>query len=145
MASFAMQNYDPEFQRIAQSGDIIVAGRNFGTGSSREQAATALKYRGIELVIAYSFSQTYLRNAFNNAFICLQSPSLSAAVRRATQDQANQAKRTIVAGHISIDIRGSKAQWEGDVYPLSPMGPTAQALVLAGGLEAQTRAMLEEQ
>lgn len=145
MASFAMQNYDPEFQQIAQPGDIIVSGRNFGTGSSREQAATALKYRGIQLVIADSFSQTYLRNAFNNAFICLQSPGLSEAVVQATQDEAKHGKRTIVVGRISIDIRGSKAEWNGETYALSPMGPTAQALVLAGGLEAQTRALLEKQ
>jgi homoaconitate hydratase len=61
MAAAAMANYDPKFNEIARPGDIIVAGRNFGTGSSREQAATCLKLRGIPCVIAASFSETYKR------------------------------------------------------------------------------------
>jgi homoaconitate hydratase len=64
MATYAMLNYDPEFQNLAASGDIIVSGRNFGTGSSREQAATALKYRGIRGDRG-QLLQTYLRNANN--------------------------------------------------------------------------------
>ena len=62
MGAVAMRNYDPAFQAIARRGDILVGGRNFGSGSSREQAATALKHRGISLVIAGSYSQTYKRN-----------------------------------------------------------------------------------
>ena len=54
----------------------MVGGFNFGTGSSREQAVTALKCKGIPLVIAGSFSQTYLRNAFNNGFLCIEAPEL---------------------------------------------------------------------
>src|SRR5204862_3506786 len=59
MAEVIFENYDASFRAIAKPGDIIVAGRNFGTGSSREQAATALKYFGIPCVIAASFSETY--------------------------------------------------------------------------------------
>ncbi len=65
MAAVAMLSYDPEFQQKAQCGDILVGGSSFGKGSSREQAATSLKYRGIQLIIAESFSQTYSRTAFN--------------------------------------------------------------------------------
>ncbi len=139
MAGHAMANYDPGFQEIAADGDIIVAGRNFGAGSSREQAATALKYRGIRAVIAASFSQTYLRNAFNNAFICLESPALSDAIRSAFATESEGGARTIPAGDLSIDFRAAKARWRGETYPLSPLGPAAQELVLAGGLEALTR------
>jgi len=142
MASHAMENYDPSFQEIAREGDIIVAGRNFGTGSSREQAATALKYRGIQMVIAASFSQTYLRNAFNNAFICLESPALSEALARRTADQESQRVRSIPSGEIRVDIRRSLAFWDGMEYPVSPLGKAAQELVLAGGLEALTRQRL---
>ena len=71
-----MENYDPEFAKIANKGDILVGGFNFGTGSSREQAATAFKYKGIQLVIAGSFSQTYKRNAINNGFIVIEAPEL---------------------------------------------------------------------
>jgi homoaconitate hydratase len=142
MAGHAMANYDPKFQDIAAAGDIIVAGRNFGTGSSREQAATALAHRGIRMVIAASFSQTYLRNAFNNAFICLESPALAEAVRSAFADRAAAGERTIPAGELTVDFRSAKATWNGNVFPLSPLGPAAQELVLAGGLEALTRKRL---
>jgi len=139
MATYAMANYDPEFQSIVEDGDVLVAGRNFGTGSSREQAATALKYRGVRMVIAESFSQTYLRNAFNNAFICLESPALSRAVRAANEDREG---RTIPSGEIRIDFERSVAVWNDAEFQLSPLGPAAQELVLAEGLEALTRRRL---
>jgi len=136
MAGHAMLNYDPEFQNLAREGDIIVAGRNFGTGSSREQAATALKHRGIQLVIAASFSQTYLRNAFNNAFICLESAALSSAVQQALSTEEG---RTIAADSLEVDFGASSVCWRGDHYPAAPIGPAAQELILAGGLEPLTR------
>jgi homoaconitate hydratase len=139
MATCAMANYDPEFQGKAAAGDIVVAGRNFGTGSSREQAATALKYRGIAMVIAASFSQTYLRNAFNNAFICLESPALYEAVRAAAGERVAAGEKTIVAGDLAIDVRRSVATFAGAEYAIGPLGPAAQELILAGGLEALTR------
>ncbi|PWB77788.1 MAG: homoaconitase [Holophagae bacterium] len=139
MAGHAMANYDPQFQKIAEAGDIIVAGANFGTGSSREQAATALAYRGIRMVIAASFSQTYLRNAFNNAFICLDSPELERAMRAALATEAAGGRRTIPAGELEVDFRRSVAIWRGGEYRLSPLGPAAQELVQAGGLEALIR------
>lgn len=142
MAGYAMANYDPAFQSLAARGDVIVAGRNFGTGSSREQAATALKHRGIALVIAASFSQTYLRNAFNNAFICLESPALAEAMRAALAGEAQGGARTIPAGLIALDYGRSIASWRGGEYALSPLGPAAQELILHGGLEAATRARL---
>jgi len=142
MASYAMANYDPEFQGKAVAGDVIVAGRNFGTGSSREQAATALKYRGVEMVIAASFSQTYLRNAFNNAFICLESPALYEAVREAAAERVAAGERTIVAGGLTIDVRRSVAVFGGAEYAIGPLGPAAQELIMAGGLEALTRAKI---
>jgi len=143
MAGHAMANFDPAFQEIAADGDILVAGRNFGTGSSREQAATSLKYRGIQAVIAGSFSQTYLRNAFNNAFICLESPALADAVRAAHTSEADAGAKTIPAGHLKLDFKRAVATWNGGEYQLSPVGPAAQELVLAGGLEALTRERLK--
>lgn len=131
-----------DFPAKCGPGDIIVAGRNFGTGSSREQAATALKYRGIAMVIAASFSQTYLRNAFNNAFICLESPALCDAVRAAASAQAGAGEKTIVAGDLHIDVRRSVAVFGGAEYAIGPLGPAAQELIMAGGLEALTRARL---
>src|SRR3972149_6008466 len=71
-AQVVMENYDPEFVKIAKEGDILVGGFNFGTGSSREQAATALKYKGIRCVIAGSLNETYKRNALNNGFLIIE-------------------------------------------------------------------------
>jgi homoaconitate hydratase len=71
-----MENYDPEFGKIVEKGNVLAGGFNFGTGSSREQAATALKYKGIQLVIAGSFNETYKRNALNNGYLLIESPAL---------------------------------------------------------------------
>ena len=143
MAGYAMANYDPAFQELAQQGDIIVAGRNFGTGSSREQAATALKFRGVVAVIAASFSQTYLRNAYNNAFACLISPELSKAVLGEFSNENGEFEaKTIPFDSLEIDVARSTIRWRGEAYAAAPVGPAAQELVIAGGLEALVKSRL---
>ena len=69
MAEACMSNYDPEFSSIVRPGDILVSGFNFGTGSSREQAATAILAGGIPLVVAGSFGNIFSRNSINNALM----------------------------------------------------------------------------
>jgi len=64
-AAHAMEGIDPEFAKRVKQGDIIVAGTNFGCGSSREQAPLALKYAGVSCVIAKSFARIFFRNAIN--------------------------------------------------------------------------------
>ncbi len=138
LAGYAMANYDPGFQALAMTGDILVGGYNFGTGSSREQAATCLKYRGIQLVIAGSFSATYKRNAFNNGYICLECPGLVDALRRHFGDDRRPTRRT--GWMATIDFAGARAEVAGKSYPTDRLGTAAQDLVLAGGLEAWARA-----
>ena len=65
MAGHSLEDLDPEFAKKVRLGDVIVAGKNFGCGSSREQAATCLKYAGIQAVIARSFARIFFRNAIN--------------------------------------------------------------------------------
>lgn len=65
MAKHVMEGLDPEFPKKVQTGDIIVAGKYFGCGSSREQAATCIKYAGIGAVVAKSFARIFYRNAIN--------------------------------------------------------------------------------
>ncbi len=65
MAKIALEDLDPEFAKNVQPGDIVVAGKNFGCGSSREQAAFCLKYANVGAVIAKSFSRLYFRNCIN--------------------------------------------------------------------------------
>jgi homoaconitate hydratase len=132
MAAGCMLNYDPEFQKKAQRGDIIVAGRNFGTGSSREQAATALDYRGIACVIAASFSETYKRNAFNNGFICFECPALVEYLKEKFRDAP---EKTIVGPELTIDYQRSVVTCDSHELSFPPLSTVAQELVLAGGAE----------
>src|SRR2546421_4482536 len=87
MAAVTFENYDPNFNAPYQKGDIVVGGLNFGSGSSREQAATALKFKGIPCVIAASFSETYKRNAFNNGFVVFECPELVTYLRATLKDR----------------------------------------------------------
>ncbi len=73
MAKHALEGYDKDFPNKIQKGDIILGGSNFGCGSSREQAATSLKYAGISCIIAKSFSRIFFRNAINQGLALVQS------------------------------------------------------------------------
>ena len=81
MAEVCMENYDPEFASLAKEGDILVSGFNFGCGSSREQAATAILAKKIPLVVAGSFGNIFSRNSINNALMGLEVPKLIRRLR----------------------------------------------------------------
>lgn len=132
MAAVAMENYDEIFQQVAQEGDILVSGFNFGTGSSREQAATALKYRGIHLVIGGSFSATYKRNAFNNGYLLVDCPGLVEYLREAGFGQQSTER---LEQSVSLDFAAGIATVGQQRFDFAPLGPTAQELIIAGGLE----------
>ena len=136
MAAASFANYDPAFKDIAAEGDIVVAGRNFGSGSSREQAATCLVQFGIRCVIAASFSQTYKRNAFNNGFLVLDSPDLYDALR---DSLATASGDTIPGPTITLDFAGSQVVLDGKPIAFSPLSAVAQELIVAGGAENLVR------
>jgi len=77
LAKHAMEGLDPTFAEKAREGVIIVAGKNFGCGSSREQAPLALKHAGVKCVIAESFARIFYRNAINIGLPVLESPGVS--------------------------------------------------------------------
>ena len=136
MAKVVMENYDPQFGERTRAGDVIVSGYNFGTGSSREQAVTCLKAKGIPLVIAGSFSQTYLRNAFNNGFLCVEVPELVKRLREQFADKTSAKEKTIIPGdEIDIDFTSGVIHWRGEDFPFPPLGSVPQSLVIAGGVE----------
>ncbi|KAI4188351.1 MAG: hypothetical protein LQ346_005328 [Caloplaca aetnensis] len=81
MAEVVMSNYDEAFASIAREGDILVAGFNFGCGSSREQAATAILAKKIPLVVAGSFGNIFSRNSINNALMGVEVPKLVQRLR----------------------------------------------------------------
>jgi homoaconitate hydratase len=131
-AEVVMENYDPEFVKIAKEGDMLVSGFNFGTGSSREQAATALKYKGIKLVIAGSFSETYKRNALNNGFLIIECSKLVNDLKT----KFGKDKLTIKTGlNAELDFSKSNIKIENKTYPVDPVGVPAQELIVFGGLE----------
>jgi homoaconitate hydratase len=134
MARVVMENYDPQFASRTHTGDVIVGGFNFGTGSSREQAVTCLKAKGIPLVIAASFSQTYLRNAYNNGFLCVEVPEL---VKRLKEQFANEItqKTNIPGDMVEIDFASSLVLWRGERFAFPTLGGVPQSLVIAGGAE----------
>ena len=133
MAKVVMENYDPQFAARTQSGDVIVSGFNFGTGSSREQAVTCLKAKGIPLVIAASFSQTYLRNAYNNGFLCVEVPEL---VKKLRGQFAGSAEKTIIPGdEIEVDFTSGVITWRGEKFTFPALGSVPQSLVIAQGVE----------
>ena len=82
MAQVCMENYDPAFSSIARSGDVVVAGFNFGCGSSREQAATSLLARKLPLVVSGSVGNTFGRNSINNGLLNLEVPHLVQRLRQ---------------------------------------------------------------
>ena len=143
MARVVMENYDPTFAGCTRAGDILVGAHNFGTGSSREQAATALQAKGIPVVIAASFSQTYLRNAYNNGYPCLECPALVQRLESVFADAITARTPTVIPGdEIVIDFRRSSVTYRGERFAFPPLGEVPQALVVAGGVEHVVRARL---
>ncbi|KAI6125113.1 hypothetical protein EDD16DRAFT_1560123 [Pisolithus croceorrhizus] len=161
-AEVVMENYDTSFAGTVSSllkerppssdspnikeGVILVSGYNFGTGSSREQAATALKAAGIPAVVAGSFGDIFKRNAINNGLICLESPEL---VGDLTEMYAKDGQRgaggkdgelTVNPGHmIRINMRDGSVFVGGPQgekkYKVRPVGASVQELWICGGLE----------
>jgi homoaconitate hydratase len=135
MADVVMENYDPAFKLRVHAGDVLVGGFNFGTGSSREQAVTCLKAKGIPLVIAGSFSQTYLRNAFNNGFLCIEAPELVKRLRELLAREIDAGERTIIGDGVRVDFTTGTIAYGGEEFHFPAMGTVPQSLVIAGGVE----------
>jgi len=132
-AEVVMENYDIEFTNLVKEGDILAGGFNFGTGSSREQAATALKYRGIRLVIAGSFSETFKRNALNNGYLTIECPKLIIKLK----EKYGKYKLTVKTGkNILINFANSFIIFENEKYKIDPVGEAAQELIVVEGLES---------
>jgi homoaconitate hydratase len=140
MAGVIFENYDPELRGKMQRGDVVVGGLNFGTGSSREQAATALKFFGVPCVIAASFSETYKRNAFNNGFVVFECPGLVASLR----EEGTKGEKSRLVGDVEIDYRRSVVRAGGKEFAFPALSPVAQELVVAGGAEEVVRRRLAE-
>ncbi len=121
---------------------MVVAGFNFGIGSSREQAATALSAAGVSAVIAGSFSATYSRNALNNGLLLVQCPALVRHLKAAHGDKVP----TVATGKaMTIDFDTLRLTYDGHTFPFLDIGLAAKQLLAAGGQEGWIKAQMKLQ
>jgi len=131
MAQHALEDLDPEFAPKVKPGDIIVAGKNFGCGSSREQAATCLKFSGVQAVIAKSFARIFFRNAINQGLPVLQS---------------EEAVENIEAGEeIGIDFLKGEIRGKRGIFKFPPFPDSVLGILESGGLIAYTKRKLKKE
>lgn len=128
MVKHAMEDLDPGFAAGVRPGDIIVAGRNFGCGSSREQAAACLKAAGVAAVVAGSFARIYFRNAINLGLAVLECPEAVEALE--TGDQAE------------VDLAAGEIKSNKGTFRFIPMPDSVRDLIEAGGLIEYTKRKL---
>ncbi|MBI5166570.1 MAG: 3-isopropylmalate dehydratase small subunit [candidate division NC10 bacterium] len=122
LGKHCMEAVDPEFPRKIGKGDIIVAGKNFGCGSSREHAPISIKAAGVSCVIARSFARIFYRNAINIGLPILECPEAADGV--STGDQLE----------VDLDTGEIRNMSTGRVYRATPFPPFMQELIAAGGL-----------
>jgi 3-isopropylmalate/(R)-2-methylmalate dehydratase small subunit len=132
MASHLMVGIDEEFPKKLKCGDVIVGGQNFGCGSSREEAAAAMKEAGIGAVVAPSFGRIYTRNCINVGLPIVISPGIDEHVT-----QGDEIEIDLAEGYIRNLRSGYEAR-------LPPMAPESLRLIQDGGIANYTRRVLEE-
>jgi methanogen homoaconitase small subunit len=130
-AAHAFEAVDPTWAKNVQAGDLIVAGDNFGCGSSREQAPIALKTLGVFAILANSFARIFFRNAINLGFPVLECPGL---------------RGKVTAGDvIEVDMaRGEVRLPDGGIMRFNALPPNVLEILEAGGLVAKVRAELSK-
>jgi 3-isopropylmalate/(R)-2-methylmalate dehydratase small subunit len=132
LAAHCMEDADPEFPGKVRAGDLIVAGKNFGCGSSREHAPVAIKGARVSCVIAQSFARIFYRNAFNMGLPILESPEAAAAI--ATGDE------------VEVDLDGGVIvnHTRQETYKAQTVPPFMQQLLQAGGLMNYVRQQMAD-
>ncbi len=123
-----LEDLDPEFAKAVQPGDIILAGKNFGCGSSREQPVVGLKAVGIEAIVARSFARIFYRAAINQGLLLIDCPEAVAAY------QPGMA--------VSLDLKQSTIKVGDRSFKFPTLPPEILAIRDAGGLLEFTRARL---
>ncbi len=119
MTPYAFSPLRPELAAKIQPGDIIVAGKNFGCGSSREQAPEVLKALGLKCVIARSFARIFFRNAINNGLLLIEQPDL--------RDDVTEGDEITVRVNDAIEYKGRS-------YPIQSLPENLMDILNAGGL-----------
>ncbi|HDH98945.1 MAG TPA: 3-isopropylmalate dehydratase small subunit [Deltaproteobacteria bacterium] len=122
LAKHCMEDADPDFSKKIKPGDIIVAGKNFGCGSSREHAPIALKAAGIGCIIAPSFARIFYRNAFNMGLPIFECDETSGVLKQGDDLE------------VDADTGEIRNLTTGDVFKAQPIPPFMQELISDGGL-----------
>ncbi len=125
MARQALEDLDPKFASEVRAGDVIVGGRNWGCGSSREQAVTCLRSAGVRIIIAKSFARIYFRNAVNNGLLPIVCPEAVEAIQPGEPV-------TVDADRCVVTYAGPSSG--GRQFPFPPLSPSVTAILQAGGL-----------
>lgn len=120
LAAHALEDLDPNFAANVHPGDIIVAGKNFGNGSSREQAVTCLTAAGVRAVISVSYARIWYRNAINNGLPAIVCPKAVATAEHGAP--------------IIIDFNNNTLTIKDHSFSFPPFSRTAQGILAAGGL-----------
>jgi len=125
-----LEDLDPEFARRAQAGDLILAGKNFGCGSSREQPALGLKALGLQAVVAKSFARIFFRAAINQGLLLVECPAAVEAYREGDA--------------VELDVAGGTVTVGGRPFAFPPLPAEMLAIRDAGGLLPYARKRLRE-
>ncbi len=133
LGAHCMEDLDADFHRKAKTAKIIVAGRNFGCGSSREHAPIAIKAAGIECVVAHSFARIFYRNAINVGLPIVECPAASEALQEGDE---------LI---IDLDTGELTATRTGERYQAAAFPPFMRELIALGGLVPFIQKQLGEQ
>jgi len=128
LAKHCMEDADPQFINKMKPGDIIVADKNFGCGSSREHAPIAIKAAGISCVIAKSFARIFYRNSFNMGLPILECPDAVDAIQEGDKVAVDLNSGEIIIAESQIKSRQSQ------IFKAQPIPPFMQELINTGGL-----------
>jgi len=130
LAGHCMQDIDPEFVSRVRPGDVMVAGENFGCGSSREHAPISIKAAGVSAVIAATFARIFYRNALNIGLPIIESPEA--------------AERISASDEVTVDTEAGTVvdHTTGEEFSFAPLTDVAAELVAAGGLVPMVRERL---
>jgi 3-isopropylmalate/(R)-2-methylmalate dehydratase small subunit len=139
-AIHAMEDYNPEFVKQVRRNDIIVTGKNFGCGSSREQAVTCLKYAGVDAVVAKSFARLFYRNSINSALASIECPDVVDAVFEQQTGQGSKLSNL----EMKIDLSSGKIILASEEFSFPPWEEQAMLIFKAGGLVEYTKQTLQK-
>jgi len=139
-ARHSMENYDPKFAERVKIHNIIVTGKYFGCGSSREQAVTCLKHAGIAAVIAKSFARLFYRNSINSALAAVECPDAVGALFEKIPEPGSILTNT----SMKLDLSEGKISLDSHEYSFPPWDKQAMLIFKAGGLVEFTRQRLKK-